>query len=117
MRPDDTRPELLNVTSAPLAAALELRVPPDLRYFRGHFPERPILPGVVQLAWAIGLAREQFGIDAGVERLAGLKFSRIIGPGARLRLELGWSTAQRCVSFQFSERGVVCSRGQFMLAR
>jgi 3-hydroxymyristoyl/3-hydroxydecanoyl-(acyl carrier protein) dehydratase len=114
--PDGTLPEILNATRTPHAATLELAVPPRLRYFRGHFPARPMLPGVVQLGWAIGLAREQFGIGAAVEQLAELKFSRVITPGARLQLELEWSAEQRCLSFRFSERDVVCSRGQVLLA-
>lgn len=117
MTPDGTLPEILSVTSRPQAATLEFAVSPGLRCFRGHFPARPMLPGVVQLGWAIGLAREQFALDAAVERLAGLKFSRIIAPGARLRLDLDWSSEQRRLSFTFSERDVVCSRGQVMLAR
>src|SRR5690606_9799268 len=37
---------------------LELGVPVDLAHFSGHFPQTPVLPGVVQIDWAISLARQ-----------------------------------------------------------
>ncbi|KAB2840154.1 MAG: AMP-binding protein, partial [Burkholderiales bacterium] len=36
---------------------LQLRVAPELDFFAGHFPSQPILPGVMQVHWAIHFAR------------------------------------------------------------
>jgi 3-hydroxyacyl-[acyl-carrier-protein] dehydratase len=66
-------------------------------YFQGHFPGRPIMPGVLQveaLAQAAGvLAVESLGL-AGSGKLVyfmsidGVKFRRPVEPGVLLRLEV-----------------------------
>ena len=111
------QPEVLNVRARPSGVALDLRVPATLGWFRGHFPDHPILPGVVQLAWVMAYARAHFDLDPAVERITALKFQRIIRPGAELELDLQWSSAGRCLDFQFRERAATCSSGRFVLAR
>ncbi|MBN8807411.1 MAG: 3-hydroxyacyl-ACP dehydratase FabZ [Sphingomonas sp.] len=66
-------------------------------FFQGHFPERPIMPGVLQveaLAQAAGvLAVESLGL-AGSGKLVyfmsidGVKFRKPVEPGVLLRLEV-----------------------------
>lgn len=68
--------------------ALALRVPDDLKYFDGHFPGDPIVPGVAQLAIVeAAIAREfpELGAPAGVQKL---KFMAAIRPGDELVLSL-----------------------------
>ena len=112
-----THPEVLNVLTRPSGLALRLRVPASLSWFRGHFPQCPILPGVVQLAWAVSYGVEHFGFEPVVERVVDLKFLRVIRPGAELELELDWSDAERSLGFRFSERESTCSSGRVVLAR
>jgi hypothetical protein len=70
------------------AASYLLHVAPDTAWFAGHFPGQPVLPGVVQIDWAIALAKD-LGIDAatfsGIPRV---KFSSLVLPDAVLRLSL-----------------------------
>ncbi len=112
-----THPEVLNVCKRPAGLALQIRVPDTLSWFRGHFPECPILPGVVQLAWAISYGAQYFGFEPAVERVLGLKFLRVIRPGAELGLELDWSDAERSLGFRFTERESTCSSGRVVLVR
>jgi 3-hydroxymyristoyl/3-hydroxydecanoyl-(acyl carrier protein) dehydratase len=112
-----THPEVLNVCTRPAGLALQLRVPGRLSWFRGHFPECPILPGVVQLGWAVSYGEEYFGFEPAIERVVGLKFLRVIRPGAELELELDWSDAERSLGFRFSERESTCSSGRVVLVR
>jgi 3-hydroxymyristoyl/3-hydroxydecanoyl-(acyl carrier protein) dehydratase len=114
---DPTRPEVLDVVAGPTALKLKLYVPATLQWFRGHFPEQPILPGVVQLAWAMGFARERFALDPAVEKIVELKFLRVIRPGAELELELAWSAGERELGFRFRQRESTCSSGRFILAQ
>jgi 3-hydroxymyristoyl/3-hydroxydecanoyl-(acyl carrier protein) dehydratase len=70
------------------AFSCNLLINKDLPYFRGHFPNEPILPGVVQIAWAIHFG-SRLGLDSmyftGVPRS---KFSAVIQPGMLVRLNL-----------------------------
>jgi 3-hydroxymyristoyl/3-hydroxydecanoyl-(acyl carrier protein) dehydratase len=64
-------PEVRSTTRAGNTVTLRLFVPAALELFRGHFPGCPILPGVVQIDWAVRLARmyfdrlsESYGLDS-----------------------------------------------------
>lgn len=85
---------------------LELTVPPDLLYFDGHFPGSPILPGVVQVDWAIARGRAYFDMPPVFRDIAMLKFQQVIAPGATAQLELAWDPAKSSLQFKYlSEAG------------
>ncbi|AVO49311.1 hypothetical protein C6568_08575 [Melaminivora suipulveris] len=65
----------------------EWTVPADHPAFAGHFPDRPILPGVVLLDRALLLA--QTLAPMAQWSIAQAKFQRPVGPGQTLTLELG----------------------------
>ncbi len=46
----------------PARVLLALTVPDDLLYFDGHFRVAPVLPGVVQVDWAIHYGRLHLGL-------------------------------------------------------
>ena len=46
-------PEVAVLTQTETSVSLALTIAADLDYFRGHFPNAPILAGVVQLDWAV----------------------------------------------------------------
>jgi hypothetical protein len=92
---------------------LKLRLPRNLRWFEGHFPGLPVLPGVVQVDWAAHFARLYFRFDAMVANLSTLKFQKIIRPGDELLLELVSRRSGREIEFMFSQDGDTCSRAVF----
>ena len=66
-------------------------------FFQGHFPDRPVMPGVLvieSMAQAGGLLSHMTrgGADAGkisyLVKVDGAKFSRMVVPGDRLELEV-----------------------------
>lgn len=73
---------------------LELHVCADCPWFEGHFPGRPILPGVVQIGWAAWFAAGWTGCDTPPTRLERVKFRRPIRPGARLVLRLAMKSGK-----------------------
>jgi len=81
-------PEIRAVARTETGVAIDLVVPVDLVYFAGHFPGAPILPGVVQIAWAHRLAVRHLGAAEDLGSAARVKFKRAIGPGEALTLTL-----------------------------
>jgi 3-hydroxymyristoyl/3-hydroxydecanoyl-(acyl carrier protein) dehydratase len=68
--------------------ALAARVPAESRLFLGHFPGRPIVPGVALLALVARAAADWRGEDGEILGLRGLKLRRPVGPGETLALRL-----------------------------
>lgn len=70
---------------------LTVEIPPESPAFRGHFPGRPILPAVAQLALVEqGLARladADGEAPPAIVEVSGLRLRRTVGPGERLALE------------------------------
>ena len=104
-------PEILGESREGTCARYRLRVPASLQHFRDHFPRYPILPGVVQLDWAVRLARRSF---AGLElsfAFDNFKCRAPIAPDTELELVLQHNAKRRSVSFEYTDRarGAVCS--------
>lgn len=96
-------------------ALLELTVPPDLLYFDGHFSVAPVLPGVVQVDWAIAYGREYLALSGAFAGINALKFQQMIRPGQPVRLELVHDTNKNSLNFRyFSDAGAHAS-GRILL--
>jgi len=109
-------PEMLNITRKPDQADVYLVVPEDLLYFRGHFPGFAILPGVVQVGWAIQYSTELFPLGAVFASSIRVKFRKPIRPGHRLTLSLKHAAARRIVQFEYLDGEGPCASGQIGFA-
>lgn len=89
----------------------ELRVPPTLVHFAGHFPGLPILPGVVQVHWAMRLAAEHLPAVRRLASIDRLKFMAPVSPGAVLNLTLAHDAERRRVQFAYRLSGRECASG------
>ncbi|MFL9862972.1 AMP-binding protein [Paraburkholderia fungorum] len=89
----------------------ELRVPPTLVHFAGHFPGLPILPGVVQVHWAMHLAAEQVPAVHALASIDRLKFMAPVPPGAVLNLTLTHDAVRGRVQFSYRLSGRECASG------
>ena len=69
-----------------------LEVPANLAFLEGHFPGQPIVPGVVQLRWALDCAQAWLGAPVPVIRIEALKFRDVLRPGDRFDLTLELSS-------------------------
>lgn len=81
---------------------LDLHVMPEIVHFAGHFPGAAILPGVVQVDWAIHFARQHLPLDGTFSALESLKFLAVVRPGARLRLSLTWDAERKRLDFAYA---------------
>jgi AMP-binding enzyme/FabA-like domain len=81
---------------------LSLRVQADLRYFTGHFPGEPILPGVTQLTWVEKYGKLFFPITQPFSSMEVIKFKKIIRPDDKLTLQLRWNQSNGKLYFDFS---------------
>jgi 3-hydroxymyristoyl/3-hydroxydecanoyl-(acyl carrier protein) dehydratase len=98
-----TLPELLSTSKdATGKALLRLKLPLGLLYFQGHFPESPILPGVVQIDWALRLGRELFPLQGEFQGMEALKFQQVLQPGDEVDLELEFKEPRNALAFRFS---------------
>jgi 3-hydroxymyristoyl/3-hydroxydecanoyl-(acyl carrier protein) dehydratase len=99
---------------------LDLQLPQDLFWFRGHFERFHILPGVAQVDWALRYGQEAFGITTDFQGMDQVKFQSPVRPDETLQLVLHWHPGPRLLDFVFERRragqGQPVSRGRFRFA-
>ncbi|WP_051306384.1 AMP-binding protein [Massilia alkalitolerans] len=108
-------PRMRLLEQAPARVLLELSVPANLLYFDGHFSVAPVLPGVVQVDWAIHYGREHFGLGLAFGGINALKFQQMIRPECPVQLELAHDAEKGQLHFRyFSDAGAHAS-GRILL--
>jgi 3-hydroxymyristoyl/3-hydroxydecanoyl-(acyl carrier protein) dehydratase len=95
--------------------SLDLAIDEQLWWFRGHFPDCPVLPGIVQLHWAVKIAGERFGVSVTPPEILRLKFKSIITPPMSINLILS-RVAETEIQFQFSTTEQQYSLGRLRYA-
>lgn len=94
-------PRMRELERTPQRVVLELTAPPDLLYFDGHFDVAPVLPGVVQVEWAIHYGRQYFELPAHFKGISALKFQQVIRPDQPARLELLHDSLNGYLNFSY----------------
>ncbi len=108
-------PEILAQNETHGQWLLQLAVPPDLAYFSGHFPTTPVLPGVVQVDWALELGRQRLQLPAKFAGMEVLKFQQLVRPGDRIELSLRFDPERSKLHFAFRNASAACSSGRIVL--
>jgi len=114
--PRPTRVEPISAEERDGEWLLQLQVPLDLAHFTGHFPQTPVLPGVVQVDWAQQLARQL--VPHLPSRFAGmevLKFQQLVRPGDTLQLTLRFDSERGKLYFAYHNGEAACSSGRILL--
>ncbi len=81
-------------------------------FFKGHFPNIPVLPGVVQLFYANWFSKEVFNIEISKEEAKKVKFTNIIRAGDMVTIKL--KNNEKNVEFSYVANDKVYSSGIFV---
>lgn len=108
-------PNILSQSGAGDTRQFELEISEELTWFKGHFPGLPVLPGVVQLRWAIELAREHFELQDGPDEIVRLKFKSVVVPPRSIHLSLIKQSDSEA-TFEYSGSGEIFSQGKLKFA-
>ncbi|RDI03089.1 acyl-coenzyme A synthetase/AMP-(fatty) acid ligase [Pseudomonas fluorescens] len=115
MAPRPKAPEVLEHVETDGEWSLQLVVPPDLAYFSGHFPTAPVLPGVVQVDWALSLGRQLLDLPPRFVGMEVLKFQQLVRPGDEIQLHLRFDRERGKLYFAYRNDTAACSSGRIVL--
>ena len=115
MAPRPKAPEVLEQIETDGEWSLRLAVPPDLAYFSGHFPTAPVLPGVVQVDWALSLGHQLLDLPPRFVGMEVLKFQQLVRPGDEVQLHLRFDRERGKLYFAYRNDTAACSSGRIVL--
>ena len=116
---DDTatseRPEVLEEFRGRDTLEHSCVVPHDLACLPGHFQGYAVVPGVLQLDWAMDLAAQLLGSAPRVEKIENLKLLAPLLPGTRFRIQVQLHDGNRAL-FKLWNEDELYTRGHVRLA-
>ncbi|SFL49387.1 AMP-binding protein [Pseudomonas sp. NFACC46-3] len=115
MAPRPKAPDVLAQVETDGEWSLQLVVPPDLAHFSGHFPTAPVLPGVVQVDWALSLGRQLLDLPPRFIGMEVLKFQQLVRPGDDIQLHLRFDRERGKLYFAYRNDTAACSSGRIVL--
>jgi acyl-CoA synthetase (AMP-forming)/AMP-acid ligase II/3-hydroxymyristoyl/3-hydroxydecanoyl-(acyl carrier protein) dehydratase len=115
LAPRPKAPEVLEQLETEGEWSLQLTVPPDLAYFSGHFPTAPVLPGVVQVEWALNLGQQLMNLPSKFAGMEVLKFQQLVRPGDEVQLHLRFDPVRSKLYFAYRNETATCSSGRILL--
>ncbi len=70
------------------AITAEAQVPADCVWFDGHFPDKPILPGVAQLTLVADILKQALKRPVVIQSVSRVRFKQMIRPDDRIAVSL-----------------------------
>lgn len=110
---DDSFPRIQSVTVDSGCLSVRFDVSSELNWFHGHFPDQPVLPGVVQLHWAVLVATAYFDVSGVPTEIKRLKFKKVFTPPQGLELTLRERDSAE-IQFRFTWEGEEYSEGRLV---
>jgi 3-hydroxymyristoyl/3-hydroxydecanoyl-(acyl carrier protein) dehydratase len=87
-------------------------VPQDLPVLDGHFPDVPIVPGIMQVGWVAELARTHALVTGRCTGIVTAKFRRLMLPGMYIDASLESGPEARQLRFRLQAGDTVVSTGR-----
>ena len=103
-------PTIENITRTESSWSADLTFDQDAPYFKGHFPNFAVLPGVVQLGLAHHFAQMLLCRDFTIGCVKKMKFSRPILPGEQIHFMLEKRSDSEIV-YTYAKGEAICSSG------
>ncbi|MDR6643962.1 putative membrane protein [Luteibacter sp. 1214] len=100
-----TEPVVLGEHRDDEGVVIDLELPLDLACFAEHFPEAPVVPGVLQVGWALSFAAVRLGTPKTCRGMDALKFQRLLRPGDRPQLLLRHDKERGRLQFVYRMNG------------
>ncbi len=107
-------PEVVSVAQTGGEVRIEASVPAGLTFLSGHFPDAPVVAGVVQLAWVEHYARQHLPLSGEFSGMEQLKFQRLLRPHDPFTLRLTLAGSGRQVTFRLDNAAHVFSSGKLL---
>ena len=90
---------------------IDILVTPECDFFKGHFDDHAVLPGIGQIDFAIKMINEHFGLDShDMISIPQAKFKKVIVPNDNLELKI--SKNPKDISFEYLLNGEQVSVGK-----
>jgi 3-hydroxyacyl-[acyl-carrier-protein] dehydratase len=83
----------------------------DAPWYDGHFPGKPVLPGVAQLEMVAELISTLLGRPVFVDSISRVKFRKLIVPGELLEIQVSRDDRKKGYVFQITNRQENVSSG------
>ena len=108
------RPISQNLSNEVKTCTLEAYIDEGCFYFDGHFADFPLVPGFVELGFALENAGKYLGISLeSISKIQSVKFSSFLRPCDNARLELEKNEGR--LSFTLYANDKICSSGKIAL--
>jgi acyl-coenzyme A synthetase/AMP-(fatty) acid ligase len=110
-----TKPDVLKRERTESGCLAHLRVPMNLAYLDGHFPQIAVVPGVCQLKWVIEEIEDFCGKRKAVTTMESVKFYELLVPGQEFCLEIAYKSETGKWNYRLfnNERKISSGRIQF----
>ena len=103
-------PLMENETHTPTTYEADLTFDGDAAYFKGHFPDFAVLPGVIQLGTAHRIAEAFIGHARTLRQVKKMKFSHVLRPGETVHFTLTKKTDDE-FTYEYRKGDIQCASG------
>ncbi len=107
-------PEFKAIEQHQDTAKISLYISESIHWFTGHFPNAPVLPGVVQTHWAARLCEYLYPEARAFTRIDNLKFQSVIMPKQHVLLTIKHIQPKSAFTFSYTHEGNRLSEGKLI---
>lgn len=104
-------PEKTKITTNESEICAEFNIDESLPYLEGHFDKKAVLPGVVQIGWAIACVESSRGIEFSFHSLKSIKFTSLVLPPTEMKMTIKFDEKKGMIKFQSHTPKGKCASG------